>query len=113
MNINAIADLFVGCSILLFDALRNEMKSLIGRAYLDNRNAVIVVACTSYQSGGYNTEESTRLHHFCHRYIIVYIPGLDCGSIRGSFGETVYLVKLAKMNWLNDCIMVVDVSGFC
>jgi hypothetical protein len=67
--VNAIADLCVGCSILLFDALRNEMRSLIGITYMGNRDAVIV-ACTSYQSGGYNTEESTRLHHFCHRYIV-------------------------------------------
>ena len=67
--VGAIKSLCSGCSLLIFDAVRDEMKALVGGLFLDNRDAIII-ACTSYQSGDYNTEESTRMHHFNLRCVV-------------------------------------------
>ena len=58
------------CNLILLDAVREEMKSLIYRLYFNDKDSIIVT-CTSYQGGsGYRSEEYFRLHHFNLNYTV-------------------------------------------
>ena len=65
----AVLDVCEGCQLLLFDALRGPMTALVGGAYLRYETSIIV-ACTSYQSKDWNTEETSYIRNFNFNYTV-------------------------------------------
>lgn len=94
-----IVQLGQNCSLILLDAFRSTMKDLIS-CFRTELPEAIVVACTSYQSWGFNSEYWTSVHHFqlldCVVYSWTWQQYIDAHQA-GVFGSGVTLATLEEL----------------
>ena len=69
--INTVASICVGANLLLFDAIKAEMQSIVTSQYIfRQREDIVIVACTSYSSGHYSQELHSYLTNFDFDYTV-------------------------------------------